>query len=89
MATDDAWADLARASRAALAHLGYEIEPQCLPDETDPCGGTFVLHTAAHLATIKAVADHHITHLGAGFEELLDDVYERATAHCRERDGGI
>jgi hypothetical protein len=58
------WRDLARASRDALAELGYHLGPQCLPDEPEACGGTFAEHSIAHLASIKAVADHHLLHLG-------------------------
>lgn len=60
---DLVWRDLAYASREALARLGYDISARCLPDEADPCTGTFALHVIAHLAAIKAVADHHLEHL--------------------------
>lgn len=61
--SDENWAPLARASRDALANLGYGITPQCLPDEPEACGGTNAQHVMAHLATLQAVADHHLAHL--------------------------
>jgi len=72
---DQAWAQAARDSRAALALLGRPIDPRCLPDETEPCGATFAMHAAAHLASIKAVCDHQLGHLGLAFAELFSEVY--------------
>jgi hypothetical protein len=77
--SDQTWADLAHASRDALGLLGYGIRPRCLPGEPEACGGTFAEHVAAHLAALKAVADHHLIHLGAP-AEMLNDVYDRTTA---------
>jgi hypothetical protein len=34
-----------------------------MPDEAMPCGGSFAEHAGAHLAAIKAVADHQLAHL--------------------------
>jgi hypothetical protein len=93
-ASDESWAAVARDTREALGLLGHPIEPKCLPDETDPCGASFALHAMVHLATIKAICDHQLTHLGAPFVEVhggiywhkraeLDDLDERA-----ERDRG-
>lgn len=62
--SDEEWASVARGARDALDLLGYHVEPRCLPDEPDPCGGTFAQHAMAALGTIKAVADHHLGHLG-------------------------
>ncbi|MGH3222570.1 MAG: hypothetical protein ACRDPY_28390 [Streptosporangiaceae bacterium] len=84
--SDQNWAGLAHASRDALGLLGYGITPRCLPDEPEACGGTFAEHVAAHLAALKAVADHHLTHLGAP-AGMLADVYEHTTADL-EHDGG-
>lgn len=75
---DAEWADLARGSREALRQLGYDITADCLPDEAAPCGGSFALHTAAHLATLRAVAEHHAGHLGGAFQPVLAQVYEHA-----------
>jgi hypothetical protein len=61
--SDENWAPLARSSREALRQLGYGIGPQCLPGEPDACGGTFAEHVMAQLATLNAVADHHLEHL--------------------------
>lgn len=72
---DESWAPVARATRQALDLLGYPITPRCLPDEPDPCGGTFALHTVAHLATIKAICDHQLVHLGADFSPTTNDIY--------------
>jgi hypothetical protein len=83
--SDESWADVARASRTALDHLGYGIEPKCLPDEPGACGGSFAEHTAAHLAAIKAVCDHQLAHLGAP-AEMIDDVYQHTLAELDHRD---
>jgi hypothetical protein len=71
---DEAWADYARASRDALASLGYAT-PRCLPDEPAPCGASYAQHTTAHLATIKAVCDHQLAHLGQPFIEMHGEIY--------------
>jgi hypothetical protein len=70
------WAMVARETRDALALLGYPIERLCLPDEIDPCGGTYSQHAAAHLATISAIVSHQIDHLGHGYRGLVSDVYQ-------------
>jgi len=75
MASDQSWAEVARATRDALALLGRPITPRCLPDEADPCGGTFADHAAAHLATIKAVADHQLLHLGPEYGPAHSEIY--------------
>lgn len=75
---DGAWAPMARATREALALLGHRIDPKCLPDEPDPCGGTFAMHTMAHLAWLEAIADHELWHLGPEFKRASRDVYWRA-----------
>lgn len=63
---DDAWQPLAERSREALRLLGYDVAVLCMPGEPEPCGGSFAQHTAAHMAAIKAVTDHHLAHLGPG-----------------------
>lgn len=77
---DQAWAEYARASRDALAVLGYGITPRCLPDEVEPCGATYAQHAAAHLATIKAVCDHQLEHLGPPFATMHGQIYWEARA---------
>lgn len=62
-AADRDWANVARASRDALALLGWPIARRCLPGEDDPCGGSFAEHAVAHLVTLQAVAGHQLTHL--------------------------
>jgi len=78
---DAGWAPLARGSRDALARLGLTTGPRCLPGERDAgqCGGTFAEHAAAHLATLKAVADHHLAHLGTP-AHILAAVYDVTAA---------
>ncbi|HLM89268.1 MAG TPA: hypothetical protein VK284_09600 [Streptosporangiaceae bacterium] len=66
----EAWAAVARASRDALALLGYVVGPRCLPDEAEPCGGSFALHACANLAALKAVADYQLMHLGPGMNPV-------------------
>jgi hypothetical protein len=63
-AADQAWEPVARSTRDALASLGYSIAPRCLPDEANACGATFAQHAMAHLGALKAIADHHLKHLG-------------------------
>jgi hypothetical protein len=77
---DAEWEPLARSSREALALLGYAITIRCLPGEPGPCGATFAQHAAAHLATMQAVIEHHLSHLGDDPEwaALVDDVREHA-----------
>lgn len=60
---DEAWAPVARSAREALALLGYHIDPRCLPDEPDACGGTFTQHAVSYFGAIKAVADHQLQHI--------------------------
>jgi hypothetical protein len=81
MSRDADWAPLARASRAALARLGYVTEPRCLPGEpgAGQCGYTFAEHAAAYLAALKAAADHHLAHLDAP-AGLLEYVYAETAA---------
>ena len=59
---DEQWRDLAEGSRIALGLLGYHIGPECFPGEPDYCGQGYRLHAIAHLAALKAVADHHLLH---------------------------
>lgn len=86
--SDQAWAELAQGSREALRQLGYTITPQCLPGEPDECGGTFAQHAMAHLATLKAVADHHLMHLGPDWTELHGEIYWDVRAELENCGGG-
>lgn len=86
MPTDESWAQIARDTREALRYLAYPIDAKCLPDESEPCGASFAQHAAAHLATIKAICDHQIGHLGPAFLSLTADVYMHATADLAERE---
>lgn len=75
---EDSWAPVARATRAALELLGWNIEPMCLPDELNACGGTFSQHAASHYAVLTAIAAHQTGHLGPSFRHLSADVYNNA-----------
>ena len=75
MADDETWAQVARDTREVLALLGRPVEPGCLPDESDPCGASFALHAVAHFASIKAVCDHQLGHLGPAFTEARGEIY--------------
>lgn len=77
---DETWAPMARATRDALALLGHPIEPKCLPGESDPCGASNALHTMAHLAWLRAIADHQLWHLGPDFKAWARDIYSAALA---------
>jgi len=77
--SDENWQALAEASREALSQLGYHVGPECLPGEPDACGGSFAEHTAAHLATLQAVIDHHLTHLQPP-PGLVDELHAAALA---------
>lgn len=63
MSADDAWKELAADSRQALTLLGWPITPKCLPGEPEACGATFAEHAWANLHALRAVADHHLTHV--------------------------
>jgi hypothetical protein len=78
---DRAWKSLAENSREALALLGYPITPRCLPGETEPCGGSYADHAAAHLITLLAVAEHHLTHVD---QEWLARIRAGITENCRQ-----
>ena len=82
---DAAWANLANASRGALALLGHQIGPLCLPGEPDACGIGYELHALAHLAALAAVVDHHLEHLGGMDSPTVSDIYLHTAAETRER----
>lgn len=90
-AHDADWADVARSTREALALLGHPIDSRCLPDEPDPCGGTFALHAVAHFGVITAVIEHQLAHLGgndpaspyhAAFDEIRSHTTAELVAGC-------
>lgn len=85
-APDQAWAEYARASRDALAILGYP-GPRCLPDEAAPCGGSYTQHATAYLATIKAVCDHQLKHLGPPFATMHGQIYWEKRAELESGHG--
>lgn len=76
---DESWAPVARSTREALALLGYRITARCLPDEPGHCGGGYAQHAAAHLASIKAIVDHQLQHLGAP-EGMVAKIYDKIVA---------
>ena len=84
---DEAWAEVARNSREALALLGYSIGPRCLPDEPDACGGTWAQHAAAQLGVLKAVADHQLAHLGGPYVEISGQRYWIAREELTDHPG--
>jgi hypothetical protein len=75
---DAAWAGVALGSRQALEHLGWNILPRCLPGEPEACGGSFCQHAAAHLATLQAVVERHMSHLGPEYKAMTAEVYVHA-----------
>jgi len=82
---DEKWAAVAIASREALALLGYEIGPRCLPGEPDHCGGGWADHAGAQLATLIAIARHELVHLGqspAVTAAIIGTVTEDITSRC-------
>jgi hypothetical protein len=64
---DEHWRPLAEQTRAALAHLGYDIGPNCLPGEPDYCGGSNAGHAVAHLAALTAAVNHQLAHLTVAY----------------------
>ena len=82
---DESWADVARASRHALALLGRPIGPNCLPGEPEHCGGSFALHACAHLAVLKAIADHQLDHhLGTAMSAAGEEIYQHTMSELFE-----
>jgi hypothetical protein len=75
----EAWEELAVSSRSALRLLGYG-GPACLPGEPDACGGTFYEHAVAHLGALRAIVDHHLTHVNPSARSLIAAVAEAAVA---------
>lgn len=76
---DESWAPVARSTREALALLGIRITARCLPGEPEHCGGSYAQHAAAHLASIRAVVDHQLQHLGAP-ELMVTKIYDKIAA---------
>jgi hypothetical protein len=83
---DTTWAPLAVSTRQALLLLDYDIFPDCLPGELHPCGGSFAEHAAAHLAALRAVVEHRITHLGADAQPMVEQIYTATLAGLRAGD---
>jgi len=84
VAGDENWAEVARASRGALALLGRPVGPRCLPGEPDWCGGSFAQHAGAQLAALKAVADHQLSHLGPP-AAMITEIYAHELAELESR----
>jgi hypothetical protein len=80
------WAEVGRAARTALVQLGYPEFAHCLPDEPDACGAPAELHALAYLATLKAVADHQLAHLGAA-PSVVAGIYQQTKAELESDPG--
>jgi len=86
MMGDEAFKELAEATRAALALMGKDIEPRCLPGERDPCGRSYAEHAVAHLAAMAAIIDHQLTVIGPEFVACIyPDVYAATAEDIAER----
>jgi len=83
-ATDASWAGVARSTREALRLLGHDIGPDCLPGEPDACSGSFTQHAVAHFATIAAIVDHQMGHLGPAFNGMFAEIRGRKLAELQE-----
>jgi hypothetical protein len=83
--TDRSWASVARETREALSLLGWPIIARCLPGEQDECGHGFAAHTVAHLATLMAVAEHQLDHLGAD-SQMVSDIMAHTLDELGRRD---
>lgn len=86
MATDEDWIEAARAARQALLDIGYPVKVGCHPDEAEPCSGNFSQHAAAYYVTLKAVADHHLEHIGPCFDQpelIYSDAMDRLHRDCQ------
>jgi hypothetical protein len=86
MATDQDWAEAARAARQALITMGYPVKAGCHPDEDEPCSGNFAQHAAAYYVTLHAVTDHQLEHLGPCFDQpelIYDDAMRRLRRDCQ------
>jgi hypothetical protein len=73
---DASWRPVAERTRLALQYLNFSIEGACLPGEADACGGTFAQHAMAHLATLRAVVDDQISHLGTAAGPHVETIYQ-------------
>lgn len=80
---DDTWREVARGAREALELLGWGEGPRCLPDEAAPCGAGFALHAAASFATIAAICEHQLEHLGPELMDLVTPIHARALETLR------
>ena len=86
MATDQDWAEAARAARQALITIGYPVKDDCLPDEADACSGNFAQHAASYYVTLKAIADHQLEHIGPCFgqpELIYNDAMAKLLRDCQ------
>jgi hypothetical protein len=85
-AVEHKWAEVGRATRAALVLLGYPEFDHCMPDEAAACGAPAQLHALAYLATLRAVADHQLEHCGAN-PFTVTEIYEHAKAELQADPG--
>lgn len=81
---DQAWAELARPARQALALMGKQ-SPECLPGEAEACGGSFAQHACSYLAAMSAIIDHQLALMGPGFvATVYPDVYAATAAEIEQ-----
>lgn len=83
---DLSWREVAEHTRRAAGLLGYPIKSPCLPHEAEPCGAGYGMHAAAHLAVIKAAADHQLEHLG--MPEVAQEIYDHTRAELAHHENG-
>lgn len=79
------WRPVAEDTRQALELLGWGV-PRCLPGEPEACGGSFAHHALAHLATLKAIVEVRIGHLGDGSQPMVEQIYQHALAQLGAED---
>lgn len=84
---NETWADVARNTREAMALPGRPVTPRCLPGEAEPCGASFEQHALAHLATIRAICDHQLEHLGAPDGWQAEHIYRHELEELRRCEG--
>ena len=70
------WEDFATQTRDCLAHMGFTIVADCMPDESEPCGRSYQQHAQTNLSALRAIVDHQLNHAGG----MLGHAYEWATA---------
>lgn len=86
---DESWAEVAAATRDALALLGWPIDSRCLPGEPQhaDCGHSHADHALAHLTLIGEIARHQLDHLGPPRDiraMLAADARAKLRRDCRQ-----